>query len=252
MNEAVERAAHYLAELRRGRRAGPRLPENCRPRDVNSALAIQSRVGQLLGGSIGGWKCSAPSGEKIMAAPIYAADLHSGARCPVSATGTTASIEPEIAYVMARDLPPRDQPYSESEVRAAIGEARLVLELIGSRYSDSKAAEFFEKLADSLSNLGLYLGPVISGGVTPGMGTFPISMEAQGAAFFKGQGKHPDGHPFVALFWLVNFLSARGQGLKAGEVITTGSYAGVVEAPVNQPLRIAFGDIGVIEVQLVA
>jgi 2-keto-4-pentenoate hydratase len=187
-----------------------------------------------------------------MAAPIYAADIHTGPRCPVSTTGPTASIEPEIAYVLARDLPPRGQPYSESEVRAAIGEARLVLELIGSRYADSKAAEFFEKLADSLSNQGLYLGPAIPGGVTPEMGSFPISMEARGRPFFTGQGKHPDGHPFVALYWLVNFLSGQGQGLKAGEVITTGSYAGVVEAPVGEPLRIAFGDAGVIEVQLVA
>jgi fumarylacetoacetase-like protein len=252
MNDAVERAAQYLAELRRGRRAGPRLPEDCRPRDLESALAVQSRVGQLLGGSIGGWKCSAPTGDRIIAAPIYASDIHNGPRCPVEATGATASIEPEIAYVLARDLPSRKAPYTEQEVRAAIGEARLVLELIQSRYTDSKAAEFLEKLADSLSNLGLYLGPVIPGGVTPEMGAFPISMQAKGASFFKREGKHPDGHPFAALYWLVNFLSKRGQGLKAGDVITTGSYAGVVEAPVGEPLRIMFGDIGVIEVELVA
>ena len=80
MREAAERAAQYLAELRRERRAGPRLPEDCRPRDVESALAVQSRVGQLLGGSIGGWKCSAPSGERIMAAPIYAADIENSGK----------------------------------------------------------------------------------------------------------------------------------------------------------------------------
>jgi len=252
MKEAAERAAQYLAQLQRERRAGPRLPEDCRPRDVESALAVQSRVGQLMGGSIGGWKCSAPSGERVVAAPIYASDIHTGPRCPVSTAGTTASVEPEIAYVMSRNLPPRDRPYAEAEVREAIGEARLVLGLIGSRYTDPKAAEFFEKLADSLSNLGLYLGPVIPGGTTPEMGAFPISMDAGGTRFFDGKGKHPDGHPFVPLHWLVNFLSARGQGLKAGEVITTGSYAGVVEAPVGQPLRIVFGNVGVIEVQLVA
>src|SRR4051794_12211902 len=197
MTEAVERAAQYLADLRRGRRAGPRLPEDCRPRDAESALAVQFRVGQLLGGSIGGWKCSASSGERVIAAPIYVSDIHTGPRCPVSTTGPTASIEPEIAFVMARDLPPREQPYSESEVRAAIGEARLVLELIASRYNDPKEAEFFEKLADSLSNLGLYLGPVIPGGDSPAMGRFPISMEAGGKPFFTGEGKHPDGNPMV-------------------------------------------------------
>jgi 2-keto-4-pentenoate hydratase len=251
MNEAVERAAQYLAELRRGRRTGPRLPEDCRPRNAESALALQSRVGQLLGGSVGGWKCSAPSGDRIVAAPIYAADIHTGSRCPVATASPAASIEPEIAYVLAHDLPPREAPYTESEVRASIGEARLVLELIGSRYTHPKEADFFEKLADSLSNVGLYVGPVIAGGVTPEMGTLPISMEARGRVFFTEQGKHPDGHPFVPLHWLVNFLSRRGQRLKAGEVVTTGSYAGVVEAPVGEPLRIVFGNIGIIEVELV-
>ncbi len=68
-----ESAAQFLAAARRAGRAGPRLPEASRPADLESALAIQRRVGELLGKDIGGWKCSVPSPERpILAAPIFA------------------------------------------------------------------------------------------------------------------------------------------------------------------------------------
>jgi 2-keto-4-pentenoate hydratase len=246
MIEAQEQAAQYLVNARRSGQPGPLMPQTMRPTDFDGALAIQTRVGELLEESIGGWKCSAPSPGKLMIAPIWKSYIHSGPRCPA----LSGSIEPEIAFVMARDLPSREIPYTQAEVTAAIGETRLVLELIGSRYAEPKDAGFLEKLADSLANQGLYLGPVVPGGATPEMAHFPISIESRGKTIFEVEGKHPDGHPYVPLVWLANFLSSRGQGLKAGEVVTTGSYAGVIEVPVGDALRVVFGDFGAIDVQL--
>jgi len=42
--------------------------------------------------------------------------------------------------VLGRDLKRRAQPYSDSDVRSAIRETRLVLELIGCRYADPRLA----------------------------------------------------------------------------------------------------------------
>src|SRR5262245_58749608 len=153
MDSLTERAAQFLAEARRSGRAGERLAEELRPRDVESALAIQRRVGDLLGEPIVAWKCGAPSQGRTLAAPIFR--LHSGTKCPVSVSEGKASIEPEIAFVLGRDLPARATPYSEDEVRAATAETRLAIEVLGSRYTRSKDAGFLEKLADSLSNFGL-------------------------------------------------------------------------------------------------
>jgi 2-keto-4-pentenoate hydratase len=52
--------------------------------------------------------------------------------------------------------------------------------------------------------------------------------------------------------WLPNFLSARGEGLRAGDAITTGSYAGAIEVPAPGPLHVFFGGLGEISVELVA
>lgn len=246
MTLVQEQAAQYLVSARRNGPA-PRFPEELRPVDLDSALAIQARIGELLGETVGGWKCSVPAGERTVVAPLWKSTIHSGPKCPA----LSGSIEPEIAFVLAQDLPSRAEPYSEAEVRAAIGETRLVLELIASRFQQPKETTMLERLADSFANQALYLGPVVAGGPTPEMSHFPISIESRGKNVFEVEGKHPDGHPLAPLVWLANFLSSRNQGLRAGEVVTTGSYAGVIEVPVNDPLRVVFNGFGSIDVLLV-
>ena len=63
-------------------------------------------------------------------------------------------------------------------------------------------------------------------------------------------GRHGDGHPLRPLYWLANFLAGRDEGLRAGQVVTTGSYAGAIEVPVGTPLTVTFGDLGKIEIEL--
>ena len=47
------------------------------------------------------------------------------------------------------------------------------------------------------------------------------------------------------LVWLANELSARGLGLKAGQVITTGSAANVIQVKPGDVVVADFGDLGV-------
>jgi 2-keto-4-pentenoate hydratase len=62
------------------------------------------------------------------------------------------------------------------------------------------------------------------------------------------KGHHPDGDPLLPIIWLANFLSTQGIGLQAGQVVITGSYAGVLDVPVNQPLQVQFGEAGSLSV----
>src|SRR5580658_10159670 len=110
---------------RRARRPGERIPELCRPADCAGALSIQRRVSELIGEQIGGWKASVPPPGIINLAPIYASTIYTASPCPVLTSGLTMSIEPEVAFVLGRDLGPRSTPYTESEVRSAISETRL-------------------------------------------------------------------------------------------------------------------------------
>jgi len=246
-----EAAAQFLVAARRARRPGGRLPESARPVDLESSLAIQRRVGDLLGLTVGGWKCSVPSAMRpILAAPIYASTITWTSPCAVVAAGATARIEPEVAFVMGRDLPQRTLPYSEAEVRAAIGQTRLVLELLDTRYADPAAVSWPEMMADSIQNQGLFVGPPVPRGFDADLAHFPVVVRARAGVRSTHDGRHGDGHPLRPLYWLANFLAARGESLRAGQVVTTGSYAGAIEVPLFEPLTVEFGDLGAIAVEL--
>jgi 2-keto-4-pentenoate hydratase len=247
---AQEAAAQHLIAARRARRQGDRLPESCRPADSEAALAIQRRVTELLGEPIGGWKAALPLPGKTRVAPIYASNIHSTSPCPV--LGKVARIEMEIAFVMGCDLGPRAVPYSEAEVRAAISETRLALELLGGRYADAASVTAEEKLADGMENQGLFVGPVVPGGLDKKLDTFHVKIEGPGGVLLDREGSNPSGHPLAPLYWLANFLASRGESLAAGQIVTTGSYCGVAEVPLGAPLRMTFAGLGVLPVEFTA
>ena len=60
----------------------------------------------------------------------------------------------------------------------------------------------------------------------------------------RERGKHPHQFPQRPLFWLVNFLSQRGIDMKAGQVVITGSYAGVMEVQPNIKFSLQYGELG--------
>jgi 2-keto-4-pentenoate hydratase len=249
---SVDPAARQLVAARLARRPGARLPETWRPRDNKTALAIQDRVGELLGFDVGGWKCSLPTPDKVaFMAPIYAPTITSVSPCRVRAEGARARVEPEIAFVLGHDLPRRTQPYSDGDVRTAVRETRLVLELIGCRYADPGSATFLEMLADGLNGEGLFIGPEVSEGLTRPLENIQITVAADAATILTHAGSHGDGHPLRPLVWLANLLASHGEGLTAGQIVTTGSYAGVLELPLATPLDIRFGDLGTLSVQFV-
>ena len=250
MTATTDAAANFLVSARRARTPGERIPEACRPADAAAAIAIQSRVTELLALPIGGWKCSVPTTQRpVIMAPIYATTITVGSPCPITPVGGMARIEPEVAFVMGRDLPPREQPYSESEIRAAIREPRLVLELIGTRFADPTTASFPELLADGIANQGLYVGSAVPGALDHPLDVIPINIDAAGQDSHAVSGKHPDGHPLLPLLWLANYLAQHDTGLRAGQIVTTGSYCGVVDVPLGTPLTVRFGELGTLAVR---
>ncbi|MDO9236393.1 MAG: fumarylacetoacetate hydrolase family protein [Aquabacterium sp.] len=248
-------AAQILADRRLTGTVGPRLPEPLRPQSLAEALAIQSAVSTLMGDTIGGWKCGSPGPGKVVVAPIYASSICRSSPCSAWAHEGRVRVEPELAFVMGCDLPVRDQPYEPADVDAAIAHTHLALELIDSRYADDAELSFADKLADGLVNQGLFLGPEVDGDVARHTSHMPIGIrlegcEGTGDATLAGQ--HPDAMPRAPLYWLAEYLRQSGQGLQAGQVVITGSYAGTFGLPVDKLVSMVFGDLGSLTVVLTA
>ena len=245
-------AARFLIAARQTGVAGPRLPAECRPQSLGQAFAVQQRTAELLRetrqDSIAAWKSALPSPEKTVVAPIYASGTAEAAAGPVAASTAVVRIEPEIAFQLARDLPPRDTPYTEAEIDAAVGGARLALEVLGCRYLSPEHASLPELLADHMFNQGLVLGPRISSpDAAPGCMT--ITLNVDGVEVEQHAGIHPNERPKAGLYWLANFLREQGLGLTAGQHVITGSYAGFLDVPANKDVELTYGDLGVLKVR---
>ena len=106
----------------------------------------------------------------------------------------------QIAFELARDLPAREQPYSEAEIDAAVGGARLALEVLGCRYALPEHASLPELLADHMFNRGLVLGPrIASADDAPASMTITLSVDGQDAE--QHAGIHPNGPRPVCTGW---------------------------------------------------
>jgi len=244
----ISSAAGILAARRKCGEQGARLPEWCRPSDVDTALAIQAAVTEQLGDPIGAWKCGLPAESRIVMAPIYAGNISIDSPCYVRARAGQVRIEPELAFIVGHDLPVRDVPYTPAEVDAAIARTHLALELIDSRYSHPDDAGFAENLADGLLNQGLFIGPQVDDDEARAISNMTIRVILELDQEIRLDGHHPNGDPRAPLYWLVEFLRRRGQGLQADQAIITGSYVGSFNVPVGQNIAIRYGDLGVLKV----
>ena len=54
------------------------------------------------------------------------------------------------------------------------------------------------------------------------------------------------GHPLTSLTWLANWLSARGHGLEAGEIVSTGTCTGHCFCARGDEVSVDFGPLGVV------
>ena len=241
---AVTDAAIELARRRRAGLHGPRLPDPCRPAGLADALAIQREVSTHMGDAVGGFKCGTPTDDRVVVAPIYSGTISTAAPCPVWAQNGQVRVEPELAFVLGQELPAREQVYSHAEIESAIDKVHLALELIDSRYDDQAELTFADRLADGLVNQGLWLGPEVPWQQAYQAQGFAVEWSVEGGALTTLTGRHPNDNPLLPLYWLVEHLRATGRGLKAGQVVITGSYAGTFPCPVDQDLNFAYGDLG--------
>ena len=246
--EDLTLAASMLVERRRQGVQADRLPEHLRPQNIEEALALQNAITQdwcnVMDDTVGAWKCSLPSPEKIILAPIYTRTIDTIPPVAIWPKGERARIEPELAFFMGADLPARSEPYSVAEIDAAIARTHMALELINSRYTNPASCTFPEMLADGLVNQGLFIGPEVDAEKSRLASEFAIRVSSGDGEPVVHSGKHPNGLPRAPLYWLVEFLRGRGQGLTAGQAIITGSYAGVIEVPLNTDIDIQYAGLG--------
>jgi len=149
----IAAAAKLLTEAHRSRK--PAVTAGVVLRKESEAYAVQDAVYADLwpGTRPAAWKVGGPS-DKVepTAAPIPPENLLLSPASVLSAKLQMIGVEAEVAFRLAKDLPPRTRPYSAKAVAAAVGEVLVTIELCDTRLVDWKKTSGLWKLADFQTN----------------------------------------------------------------------------------------------------
>jgi 2-keto-4-pentenoate hydratase len=235
------------------RRAGPRppsLPADLSPRSEQEAYQVQRELSRALGAQAGGWKVAMSSPDRGTSAPIFAEHLYPSPARVACVIGDSLGIEPEVAFSLRRDLPALSNGarYQREELIAAIDAAYAAIEIVISRFQSHDGAAPLDRLADNISNGGLVLAAPCRDWRRLDLATVPLRLTLHAPDGTRSEqasrGGHPLGDPLTALLWLVNDRARGGAGVRAGEIITTGSYAGLGYATRGTHVAVEFAGLG--------
>lgn len=156
-----------------------------------------------------------------------------------------AKIEPEIAFVLKKDL--NGPVVTVADVLVATDYVVAAMEIIDSRYENFNFT-LPDVIADNSSSSRYILGK-------EKLSVSDIDLERMGCVF-KRNGEvcatttaaSVMGNPARAVTWMANKLLARGQKVRAGEVVLSGALTGAETMEIGDSFTVRFDGLGQLDV----
>ncbi|MBL8894409.1 MAG: fumarylacetoacetate hydrolase family protein [Rhizobiales bacterium] len=156
-------------------------------------------------------------------------------------------VECEIVVALARDIEPRDAPFTPASVADAVGAVMAGIEIVDDRYADYRTFGVPSLIADNFFNAGCVLGRPVREWRDLDLAALKGRTLINDAEVGSGSGAMVVGHPLNALAWLANARGARGLGLKRGEFVFLGSLVETKWLNAGDRVKIEIDDLGGVE-----
>lgn len=253
---AVESAAHLLWRCWTGATRIPQLPADIRPQTRADGYAIQSAVVSQFRQPVVGWKIAATSiaGQRHIGVdgPLVGslmADrmLAPGARVPLAGNHMRVG-EAEFAFRFARRLEPRSTPYTAADVLDAVATLHPTIEIPDSRFDDVARVGAAQLIADDACACWLIVGDAAARWRDLDLAAHPVRGLLEGQLVAEGTGANALDDPRLALTWMVNERCAYGDGIRAGDLVTTGTCLAPVAIAPGERFAADFGTLGALDV----
>jgi 2-keto-4-pentenoate hydratase len=248
--------AHVLA-ARASHTVGP-APSEGRSLTLAEAYDVQDRVRQALvagGERVIGWKAGftskvtqqafatdAPACAFLLGSGVYA----SGAEVPAARLRGLA-VEAEVALVMGRSLagPGVTPPQALLAVEGAVP----ALELVDFRYAGKPTV--VDAVADGVFASAVVFGAPLTDVTHLDLALEGLVYEQNGVIAATNTAAEVLGSPINSLAWVANHLGARGLGLRAGDVVMTGSVSLLLRPKAGDTVRARFTRLGSVSARFV-
>ena len=231
------------------------------PQDDAEAYAIQRETVALSGHPVVGFKVGSTSAEAMKhlgsggpgAGLLMAPFVYTSPATVRVFPAHHPMVEGEFAVRLGRDLPPRKSEYSVEEAAAAIDAVAAAIEVVGSRFTGGlDGLGRVLATADCSANIGLAVGPWQSDWRHIDLAAHEIVMRINGEERDRGTGARTLGHPLNVVRWLANRQSVEGRGLRAGEIVSTGTCTGVIAVAPGDEATADLGTLGSVTIRFTA
>ena len=264
MNQSrIEMVADALAAAWREGGSVPPAAGERTPADLREAWRIQDALDERLDYELAGWKIGGASRAGMEAHgvdhPPFLGRLYreftreSPARFRLAEFRNAPMIEGELAFRIGRDLPPRRAPYRRAEVRDAVSAVVMAIDAVDTRWG---AHPFDLPMllgnADNACAGAFVIGDELDGWQALDLAALPVRPyrdgEPAGGPPWEGAKRCSLDELYAALHWAANELSRRGLGLRAGQVVSTGSPHEPLAAVPGAETVIRYGDLGEVRI----
>ena len=245
----VDAIARRLIAARAG---APTTLAEIAPDDFETVCAVQEATVAGLGGC-GGWKVGAASPTAV---PTFAPLPRSGLRTAGTTWTTRASwvaVEVEIAFRVARtiDAELADRLDDRAARDDAFDAVTIAIEIVESRLAERTFAAPQAKAADLWSHGGLIVGPPLSPrDVGADFAHARVGLVLEGREPIATTAGNPAGDPLRLLRPLALHCVARGLPLRAGQIVTTGSFTGMTEVVPPIGFEATIADLGAVRARI--
>lgn len=218
------------------------------PETQQQAYWVQDQLAQQLSNSrISHWKIGLLGSGDIFSAPIIK-NWTCEAETPLTISAAAPYFaEGELAVVLANDL---TSPVDDQQTLEAIAETRPAVELLRTRVTNWLEQSELLLLADLQVTGGLITAPGSKGWQNIDYSAQPVALSLDESVICEQQGGHPQGNPLTILTAGINDILTRGGSLKAGDIITTGTWTGYPELGDAKQISVKFAGIGELNAQV--
>jgi 2-keto-4-pentenoate hydratase len=256
---AARRAAEKLLAEHQANAKFKSLDAPDKPATISDAYDIQERYVALLRQKHGepvGYKVGLTSAtmqafcgiDHPIAGVVLASRVHRSGASVRRADFGRLGLEFEIAVRIKSDVPVADGPCTAAMIAPHIDGVCAAIEIVDDRSADYTSLDVLSLVADNSWNAGIVLSEFAT--QWPDLEAALGRATKDGAAIGEGFGRDILGHPFNSAAWLATQLNSRGVGLKAGQVVMTGSVMKTVFPEADASYRFELGGVGVVEVQV--
>jgi 2-keto-4-pentenoate hydratase len=218
------------------------------PADRAGAYAIQDATLSAIG-PVAGWKVGAkgPQAEPHCA-PLPISGFYASGITLAGPAWRWRCVEVEVAFRLGRDLDPHGRLLPPGELAEAFDAVLPVIEVVESRLAEGKTAVPLAHLADLQCHGALVLGsPCTLRPSTLDLRTVEASLSFGAVSAAQTHGGNPESDVWRLLAWLVVHCANRGQPLRAGQIVTTGSCTGLLTAPMDATVCGEVTGVGAVE-----